>query len=210
MAKIHLPLQAAILVLGGFFVSLGAAEPSLKEWRVVTFVQHPAGSLELDVVRPDDGDKHAAVLCFQGGFWVKGTREDIDPLATDLAKQDYVGVSCSYRLTGVAAFPAQLEDVRAAIRHLREQADRYGIDPDRIGVVGSSAGGHLAVLAATDGNLRCATRDAVVIFTPQGAELGRVLLPGLCTSVAFAADGNDHLVAVTTREAAHVARFRFT
>lgn len=132
--------------------SLSGDEMTFREWTGETFASHETGDLRLDVVRPDDGKVRPAVLCLHGGFWVKGSKENIHSLAIDLARRGYVGISSNYRLTGVAPYPAQLEDTRQAIRYLRENADRFGIDPDRIGAVGSSAGGFLAVLAATEGN----------------------------------------------------------
>ena len=129
--------------------SVWAEDQPLKEWNDVTFAEPETGALALDVIRPDDGELRPAVLCLHGGFWVKGTRKNIRPLAEEFAKRGYVGVASSYRLTGVAPYPAQIDDTRAAIRYLRENAAKYGIDPDRIGVTGSSAGGFLAVLAAT-------------------------------------------------------------
>ena len=70
------------------------------------------------------------------------------PLAEGLVEKGYVAVCSNYRLTDVAPAPAQLHDVFSAIRFLRENAADYGIDPEKIGVTGSSAGGYLAVMAA--------------------------------------------------------------
>jgi acetyl esterase/lipase len=70
------------------------------------------------------------------------------PLAEGLVEKGYVAVCSNYRLTDVAPAPAQLYDVFSAIRFLRENATDYGIDPKKIGVTGSSAGGYLAVMAA--------------------------------------------------------------
>ena len=103
----------------------------------------------LDVFRPSDSKKRPAVLCLHGGFWAKGSKKFMHPLAEDLVVRGYVAVSSNYRLTDVAPAPAQLNDVFAAIRFLRENANEYGIDSSKIGVTGSSAGGYLAVMAAT-------------------------------------------------------------
>jgi acetyl esterase/lipase len=85
------------------------------------------------------------------------------PLAEGLVEKGYVAVCSNYRLTDVAPAPAQLHDVFSAIRFLRENADDYGIDPEKIGVTGSSAGGYLAVMAATfDGGDPLARPNAAV------------------------------------------------
>ena len=120
----------------------------VKKWLDVTFAEHATGPLLLDVFRPDDDELRPAVLCLHGGFWAKGSKKFMHPLAEDLADRGYVAISSNYRLSGVAPAPAQLHDVQAAIRYLREHADEYGIDPGKIGVTGSSAGGYLAVMAA--------------------------------------------------------------
>ena len=79
----------------------------------------------------------------------KGSKKFMHPLAEDLVEKGYVAVCSNYRLTDVAPAPAQLNDVFAAIRFLRENANKYGVDPEKIGVTGSSAGGYLAIMAAT-------------------------------------------------------------
>ena len=121
----------------------------VKKWLNVSFVSHPTGELALDIFRSSDSKKRPAVLCLHGGFWAKGSKKFMHPLAEDLVVRGYVAVSSNYRLTDVAPAPAQLNDVFAAIRFLRENANEYGIDSSKIGVTGSSAGGYLAVMAAT-------------------------------------------------------------
>jgi acetyl esterase/lipase len=112
--------------------------------------------LYLDLLVPDPppaGSLPAAVYV-HGGGWRSGDRHAalvpwINPL---LAGNGIVAVSVSYRLSDEAAFPAQIHDVKAAVRWLRANAARYAVDPDRIGIWGDSAGGHLAsLLALTDG-----------------------------------------------------------
>jgi acetyl esterase/lipase len=88
-----------------------------------------------------------AIVWIHGGAWSGGSKEDF-PCAW-LIGPDYVLVSISYRLSQQAFWPAQIHDCKAAIRWLRAHASSYGIDPDRIGVWGSSAGGHLAAALGT-------------------------------------------------------------
>ncbi len=104
--------------------------------------------LMLDVLRPSDsgGDPRPAVVWVHGGGWMGGERAP-SPNAP-LVARGFVTASISYRFTQEAAFPAQIHDVKAAIRFLRANAGRWNIDPDRIGIWGASAGGHLAALAA--------------------------------------------------------------
>ena len=119
-----------------------------KKWEDIPFVTRSTGDLLLDVFRSDDSKIRPVVLCLHGGFWAKGSKKFMHPLAKDLVKKGYVTVCSNYRLTDVAPAPAQLHDVLSAIRFLRENATDYGIDPEKIAVTGSSAGGYLAVMAA--------------------------------------------------------------
>jgi acetyl esterase/lipase len=112
--------------------------------------------LYLDVLVPEPrpAQPRPAVVYVHGGGWQTGDRHVAlvpwgNPL---LAANGFVTVSVSYRLTDEATFPAQIHDVKAAVRWLRANAAAYGVDPDRIGIWGDSAGGHLAaLLALTDG-----------------------------------------------------------
>jgi acetyl esterase/lipase len=89
-----------------------------------------------------------AVLWIHGGGWDQGDKNGHSGAAF-LANGGFVAATLTYRLSGDSPFPAAIEDCKCAIRFLRANATKYGIDPDRIGVAGSSAGGHLAELVAT-------------------------------------------------------------
>ena len=89
------------------------------------------------------------VVVVHGGGWLKGDKTKFRALAVKLAERGYVTAAIEYRLGGEAKFPAAIHDCNAAVRYLRANAGRYGIDADRIGAVGGSAGGHLVGLMAT-------------------------------------------------------------
>jgi acetyl esterase/lipase len=89
-----------------------------------------------------------AVLWIHGGGWERGDKNG-NSGAQLLADEGFVTASLFYRLSGDSPFPADIEDCKCAIRFLRANAAKYGIDPDRIGVAGASAGAHLAELVAT-------------------------------------------------------------
>mgnify|MGYP000320642903 CR=1 FL=1 len=93
------------------------------------------------------------VVYIHGGGWNHGTRKDGLSAICSYVKKGYIGVSLDYRLTPEAPFPAQIQDVKLAIRYLRAHAQQYNIDPDRIGAWGSSAGSHLAALLGTSADL---------------------------------------------------------
>ena len=108
--------------------------------------------LLLDLYRPKTNTKTLPVIVWiHGGGW-KGGRKGNAGQARFMISHGYAVVDVGYRLSGEAIFPAAIEDCKTAIRWIRANAKKYGIDPDRIGVSGSSAGGHLAALVGTTGD----------------------------------------------------------
>jgi acetyl esterase/lipase len=124
-----------------------------------------AAPLELDVYEPADGGAdRPAVVVSHGGAWVEGGKGQLEALERGLAERGYVCFDANYRLSGEATFPTPAEDVAAAVRYAKANADEYGIDPDRVATTGHSAGAHLAALiAAADGGFDPA--DAAVSST---------------------------------------------
>ena len=88
-----------------------------------------------------------AIIYIHGGGWRRGSYRI--RLADTIAEQGYFAMSVEYRLSGVAKWPAQIEDCSAAVRWLRANAAKYHVDPNRIGAWGESAGGHLVACLAT-------------------------------------------------------------
>jgi acetyl esterase/lipase len=113
--------------------------------------------LRLDIYLPPPAVKGArpVVVYIHGGGWSgghsrqNGAFEDFPGVLASIAAKGYVVASVNYRLSGEAKFPAAEQDVKSAIRWLRANAEKYRIDKARFAVWGSSAGGHLAALAAT-------------------------------------------------------------
>jgi len=111
--------------------------------------------LQLDLARPKGGDgPFPAIVLIHGGGWAGGNRHSFRPYLEEAARKGYVAVTISYRLTqydpktmlGKVPHPAQIHDCKCAVRWLRSVANKYRINPDRIGVCGGSAGGHLSLL----------------------------------------------------------------
>ncbi len=122
---------------------------SLKAELDVVYGETPEQVLKLDVYRPKDGgDKLPACILIHGGGWVKGDKERFRPLAIALAQKGYVVANIEYRLGPVAKYPAAVQDCNLAVRFMRANAGKYGLDPERIGAWGGSAGGHLAGMLA--------------------------------------------------------------
>ncbi|MDP9171920.1 MAG: alpha/beta hydrolase fold domain-containing protein [Acidobacteriota bacterium] len=106
------------------------------------------GRQTMDIIRPR-GTATAArptVLLVHGGGFRAGTKEGYIPLAVKLAERGYVAATVTYRLAPRNQFPAAVHDVKAAVRFLRANATKYGTDPDHIGALGGSAGGHLVLM----------------------------------------------------------------
>jgi len=139
-------------------VSLSGADlqvPESVEFMSGIEYSSPGGeSLQLDLAKPKDGDgPFPTVMCIHGGGFRAGTREGYDSLCVRLAEQGYVAATITYRLAPKHQFPAAIYDCKAALRFLRANAAKYKIDPERIGVTGGSAGGHLAQFVGLTGGL---------------------------------------------------------
>lgn len=103
-------------------------------------------ALLLDLYLPEGANEPVPlVIWVHGGGWKNGNKSGIKN-ASGALKRGYALASVSYRLSGEALFPAAIEDCKAAVSFLRLNAEKHGIDPDRFGVWGSSAGGHLVAL----------------------------------------------------------------
>ena len=100
--------------------------------------------LELDLYLPANVANPPLIVYIHGGAWRFGSRDSVSPI--DLVDHGFAIASVSFRLTPVAPLPAQVHDIKGAIRFLRANAKQYGFDGDHIGITGVSSGGHLAAL----------------------------------------------------------------
>ena len=101
--------------------------------------------LQVNIAQPKDGNgPFPAVVCIHGGGFRAGKREGYDKLLVTLAQHGYVAITVTYRLAPAYQFPAAVYDCKAAVRWLRANAAKYKVDPENIGTMGGSAGGHLA------------------------------------------------------------------
>jgi acetyl esterase/lipase len=114
-------------------------------------------SLKLDVYKPKAASEkpRPCIVWIHGGGWQNGDKgSGRGRLASYVASGDYVGVSVGYRLTDKGSWPAQIHDCKAAIRWIRANAEKLGIDANKIGVWGSSAGGHLVSHLGSSGDVK--------------------------------------------------------
>lgn len=125
----------------------------LLELKNIEYKQIGERTLKLDIYRLKTLDQPVPLLVFiHGGGWRTGKRADYLPYLIDFANQGYVTATVSYRLQKEAKFPAAVQDVQCAIKWLRAHAHKYFIDPDKIAVIGGSAGGHLSMMAGYAAN----------------------------------------------------------
>lgn len=146
-------LVAFLLVFGAGHL---AAQPSARMpegTRVLAdlaYVRDGHERQKLDLYLPAAGANWPLIVWIHGGAWKGGSKAQ--PPALKFIKDGFAVASINYRLSQHAIFPAQIEDCKAAIRWLRANARKHGYDASRIGVWGSSAGGHLVALLGTTGD----------------------------------------------------------
>jgi len=158
--KRHLRLSLAVLIALLICIpALVQGQQIPSDVEVIRDVEYGKGgdvSLKLDIVRPkaQPKDPMPVVIFIHGGGWSAGDEQGGMPHLIPLAQKGYFCATINYRLTGIAPFPAQIEDCKCAIRWMRAHAKEYDADPKRIGVWGGSAGGHLVALLGTSAGRR--------------------------------------------------------
>ncbi len=115
---------------------------------------HPRQRLDLYLPKEPKGTSLPLVVFIHGGAWQSGDKAGGAGRVIPFVRSgECAGASIGYRLSGDATWPAQIHDCKAAIRWLRGNAAKHGIDPERIAVIGSSAGGHLVAMLGTTGDV---------------------------------------------------------
>jgi len=133
-------------------------------------------NLKLDVYYPSSAPgPMASVMYLHGGAWVGGDKSSAanSPEVIDLVKRGFLVASVNYGLAPQFSILEQIENAKCAVRFLRANTSRFGIDPNRIGVIGESAGGHLAAVLGTAD--KTAGLDGVGGFADQSSRLGAVV-----------------------------------
>jgi acetyl esterase/lipase len=205
-----------LLVIGRYFtavlialslVSVSTAGEIVVE-KDIEYRKVGSDSLKLNIARPKDGDgPFPCIVWIHGGGWAGGNRGDFQGPVEMSAQRGFVAATISYRFHDGTqqkaatknTHPAQVHDCKAAIRWLRKNADKYQIDPNGIGVIGASAGGHLSLMLGlteekdgleeegADKTVSSRVQAVVNIFGPtemvsqhKGAPIARYLVEGLC------------------------------
>ena len=146
-----MPLQKqkkiSALIIGILLCINSATANNIKITKDIEFAVVNNQGLKLDLYQPKKPKSSPLVVWIHGGGWRKGTKERC--YIDWLPEHGYTVASISYRYSSVAKFPAQIHDCKGAVRWLRANAEKYGYNPKKIFVAGSSAGGHLTALMAT-------------------------------------------------------------
>lgn len=150
---------STVLVLSG---CAAAKTPETPERTDIAY-GHDSAAQVLDLYRPADTDWPVPLVIYiHGGGWSAGDKSAINDarmtamtsFKNDLLDAGYAVAAINYRLTPEAIWPAQIFDVKGAVRYLSANAKKYGLDPRRFAAFGDSAGGHLVGLLTTTGGLQ--------------------------------------------------------
>ena len=154
----------ALLVLLPICAMSQKTEKQITVTENVAYRTDVGPSTVLDVAQPLFGPQtnRPAILIIHGGGWSAGSKNDMvyRTLMVDYAMKGYVVCNMNYRLVQEAPLPACIEDVQAAVRWMKSNAQKLGIDPQRIGTYGHSAGGHLSLMAGLTAGVACAAGGA--------------------------------------------------
>lgn len=126
----------------------GISLPEIRIQRDIPFA-HPEGvELKLNTYQPLETGKHPTLVIIYGGAWRQGNPSNNEAFSRYMASQNYTVIAIDYRHAPQHKFPAQLEDVQTALQYIQDHADELEVDTERMAIMGRSAGGHLAMLAA--------------------------------------------------------------
>ena len=139
---------AVVLLVG----NASAADYEVKTQPGLVYVEHDGTKLVGDFYLPKDRAKAPTVVALHGGGWQAGSRAFYNYWGPFLARNGYALFAVDYRLAKQGTYPAAVYDAKAAIQFVRAKAAEFDIDPDRIALMGDSAGGYLAALLALAGD----------------------------------------------------------
>lgn len=161
LAGILTPLAPAPAEAGEYPSTVLQVTPTKTEVKQISGVVYeqvpsrgfPNVPMYMDILQPQKKEPMPAIVFVTGGGFINANRDNGLQLREYLAEKGYVVASINYRVAPTAKFPQPLEDVKAAIRYLKANAEKWNIDKERVGIVGGSAGGYLSAMAGTTSGL---------------------------------------------------------
>jgi len=163
-----------------------ALPASVKVERDIVYARYGTREVKLDLYLPMQpaSDKIPCIVVVHGGGWRSGDKSRFAPIAGALAEQGFAVACIGYRLLPEVELPAPVLDCKAAVRWVRANAAQHGLDPERIGAIGGSAGGHLVAMLGTSdsvatlegdgGNPGISSRVQAVVAMATPADLTRM------------------------------------
>ena len=150
---IRAKLGLAVLTLAAWAVPISSADdPKITTINDLVYTRPGGAEMRLDIAYPLEGKgPFPAVVVLYGGAWRVGNKWGNRPTLVQFARRGYVAISPQYRHCPKDTFPAQVHDVKAAVRWLRAHAAEYRVDVDHVGAMGFSAGGHLSLMLGVTG-----------------------------------------------------------
>ncbi len=158
---------------------------SVKVERDIVYAKYGDREVKLDLYLPKKSasQKIPCIVVIHGGGWRSGDKTRFASIAARLAEQGFAAACIGYRLLPEVQFPAPVVDCKAAVRWVRANAAKHGLDPDRIGAIGGSAGGHLVAMLGTShaepklegdgGNASVSSRVQAVVAMATPADMTR-------------------------------------
>jgi acetyl esterase/lipase len=142
----------ALALSAGILPARGDERRKVSTEYDVVYTKADGEDLKLDLARPAEGDgPFPAIIAIHGGGWRHGSKDQMRGASSEFASRGYVAIAPQYRFCPKSTFPAQVYDVKAAVRWLKSHAKQYNVNPERIGAIGFSAGGHLALMLGLTG-----------------------------------------------------------
>lgn len=168
-APFRAPFLLFLLFMPVLTSVLAAPVTSERQIKDIEYSRPNGVPLLLDACLPAAAQPAPAVIIVHGGGWVAGDRRyNVEPLFQPLTKAGFAWFSISYRLaTNVANFGVAIDDVQSAVRFVRAHAAEYNIDPERVALIGESAGGQLAAMAALRPGRDTSVEAVVALYTPS-------------------------------------------
>lgn len=188
-------LVAAVCVLTVMVLSAQSADDGLVRLPNVIYARPDGKPLHLDFVRPQGDGPFPLILCVHGGGWRVGSRTEYKDFQTNMAKAGIATAAIQYRLAPQSTFPAPLQDLRQALKHVLASPDEFHIDPQRVIWMGGSAGGHLVLLAGLEKSDTYRTRLIINVAGPTDLRTFQSLPAGDAALKKFVTRDSSELLA---------------
>ena len=143
----------------------GISIPKVQSNRGIVFASPDGVDLKLNLYRPTTAGINPTLIVIYGGAWRSGSPNDYEQFSSFIAAQGYTVINIDYRHAPQYKFPVQLEDVNTALQYIQDNAADLSVDLEKMAIMGRSAGGHLATLAAYQENA-ISFRSVVSYYSP--------------------------------------------